>query len=285
MHYLLLFSFLMISSEAIKTDNQAYMLFNSKGKESSYKNLVKEAEKVDVILFGELHNNPISHWLQLELTQKLHELKGANLVLGGEMFETDNQIIINEYLSGKVTEKTFKAEAKLWPNYTTDYKPLMDFAKDSSIRFIATNIPRRYANMVYTKGLDGLNDIDEKALQWIAPLPFPYDAELPGYKTIKEMAGGHGGDNLPLSQAIKDATMAHFIVSNYVSGLTFIHYNGSYHSDNYEGIYWYLKKYKPELKILTIASVEQADIKELNEKNIGVADFIICVPENMTKTH
>jgi hypothetical protein len=98
----------------------------------------------------------------------------------------------------------------------------------------------------------------------------------------------HMGDNLPKAQAIKDATMAHFILKNLNDGYVFFHINGSYHSENHEGIVWYLKEYNKrnatELKILTITTVEQADLDELEKDNLGKADFIICVPEDMTKT-
>jgi len=48
----------------------------------------------------------------------------------------------------------------------------------------------------------------------------------------------HGGENLPKAQALKDATMAFFISENYIFGKIFIHFNGAYHSDNYEEILW-----------------------------------------------
>jgi hypothetical protein len=82
--------------------------------------------------------------------------------------------------------------------------------------------------------------------------------------------------------------MAHFILKNGMEGVTFLHFNGSYHSDHYQGIVWYLKKFNQrnefDLKILTISSVEQGSPEELDAKNIGLADFIICIPEDMTKT-
>ena len=100
-----------------------------------------------------------------------------------------------------------------------------------------------------------------------------------------KMSGGHGGDNLPKAQAIKDATMAHFILENKKEGQTFIHYNGTYHSNNFEGIVWYLKQANPDLKIITISSVEQEEIGSLVKENIGLANFILCTPASMTKTH
>ena len=105
------------------------------------------------------------------------------------------------------------------------------------------------------------------------------------YKDIMEKAEGHGGENLPKSQAIKDATMAYFINKNIEKKNMFIHYNGSYHSDNHEGICWYLKKYNKNYKILTITTIEQDDISKLNKEFLNKADYIIAVPESFTKTY
>lgn len=269
---------------AFKGDKPAYQIYDIKGKESNYDKLLKEAQEADIILFGELHDNPICHWLQLELTKDLYEIKKNNLVLGAEMFEADDQIALNEYLQGKLSDKTMKDEVKLWSNYKTDYKPLLDFAKTNHLNFVAANIPRRYANMVYNKGIEKLDSIDAEAKKWISPLPMKYDANLKCYKEIFESAGGHGGENLPKSQAIKDATMAYFILKNWSKKKTFIHYNGTYHSNYHQGIEWYLKQENPNLKVFTIASTEQPAIDTLAKDAAGLADYIICTPESMTKT-
>jgi len=273
-----------ISILSFKIDKPAYQIYDIKGNVSNYAQLLKSAKDADIILFGELHDNPIDHWLQLELTKDLFELKKNNLVLGAEMFEADDQIALTEYLQGKISDKTLKDEVKLWPNFPTDYKPLLDFAKTNHLNFVAANIPRRYANLVYSKGLEKLDSIDSEAKRWICPLPMKYDGNLKCYKDIYESAGGHGGENLPKSQAIKDATMAYFILKNWSKGKTLIHYNGSYHSNYHQGIEWYLKQENPNLKIFTIGSTEQEAIDTLAKDAVGLADFIICTPASMTKT-
>ncbi|MCO5264655.1 MAG: ChaN family lipoprotein [Lentimicrobium sp.] len=283
---LLILSLALLTS--MSADLPAYKIFNKKDKETDFSKLLKEASEADVIFFGEQHNNPINHWLQFELTKALYAEKGKRLVLGAEMFESDNALLLNEYLSGAITEKSFESEAKLWPNYKTDYKPLVSFARDSSLRFIATNIPRRYASIVNRNGFEGLDSLDAAAKTYIAPLPVAYDAELPGYKSMIEMMGGQGGhvnENLPKAQAVKDATMAYFINKNLNPGETFLHFNGTYHSDNFEGIVWYLKNLNPNLKILTISAVEQKNIDKPEKENSSKADFIIITPETMTKTN
>jgi uncharacterized iron-regulated protein len=274
---------------AFKSDKEAYKIFNSKGKIVNYQNLLKSAEQADIILFGELHNNPLSHWLQLELSNDLYTLKKDNLVLGAEMFEADNQLLLNEYLKDVIANRNFENEIKLWNNYETDYKPLVEMAKENKLDFIATNIPRRYAAIVSKKGFEGLDSLDKNAYQYIAPLPVIYDPELKCYKgmlaMMGEMGGNHMNENFPKAQAIKDATMAHFILKNWSTGKVFIHFNGTYHSNDYEGIYWYLKQMNPNLNIITIASIEQEETEKLDEESQNIADFIICIPSNMTKTY
>ncbi|HOW21973.1 MAG TPA: hypothetical protein PLA42_06215, partial [Tenuifilaceae bacterium] len=64
-----------------------------------------------------------------------------------------------------------------------------------------------------------------------------------------------------------------------------IHYNGSYHSDNKEGIVWYINRTNPNLRVVTVATVMQTDVDKLDAANLGIADFIIVVPESMTRTY
>lgn len=274
---------LCFSTTVMAQDKPAYILYNAKGKKVSFGKMFNKIIDSDIIMFGELHNNAIGHWLQLELTKEAKEKRA--LVLGAEMFEQDNQEALDQYLRGEIKQKALDSMARLWKNYPTDYAPLVNFAKENKIAFAADNIPRRYASLVAKGGFAALDTLSAKEKSWIAPLPIEYDKELPGYKNMIAMMGGHGGDNLPKAQAIKDATMAHFMLKYYQPGSLMIHFNGSYHSENHEGIVWYLKKAKPELKIATIQVVSQKDIKSLLAENKGKADYIICVDEDMTNTY
>lgn len=279
---------LLLPLMAFSQDKPAYQLFDDKGKSVSYKNLLKAANKADVIFFGEEHNNPIAHWLQLELLKDLHQSKGKDLVLGAEMFERDDQILLDEYLAGLIRTKNFEDEAKLWSNYKTDYKPLVEFAKANELPFIGTNIPRRYASVVSNMGIEALSKLSEEGQRYVAPLPIVVDLSLPGYQNMLKMMEGHGGamtENFPKAQAAKDATMAWSIAENWAQGKTFLHFNGSYHSDNREGILWYLERYEPIAKSITISMATQESIDKLEEEYKGKADFIIVVPTTMTKTY
>lgn len=263
----------------------AYQLYKANGKKTNYKHLLKNAPKTQIILFGEFHNNPISHWLQLELIQDLHA-NDIPLSLGAEMFEADNQSQLNQYLSGKLDAKQLAEQARLWNNYTTDYAPLVDFAKANQIAFTATNIPRRFASKVYKEGgFSALDSLSDEEKTWIPPLPIPFDSQLKTYQDMLSMMGEHATEDILKAQAIKDASMAYFILNNLEKDKLFIHFNGSYHSNFYEGIFWYLKTYQKDIEIMTITTVEQEDITALEEVNKNAADYIICVPSTMTKTY
>jgi uncharacterized iron-regulated protein len=280
---------LLIPFLAMKGDKPAYKVFNTKGHVVDYADILKAAKDSDIIFFGELHKNPIVHWLELELTKDLFAEKGVNLVLGAEMFEVDNQLLINEYLSKMIRKKDFEAEAKLWPNYKTDYAPLVDFAREKGLKFQATNIPRRFAALVNSKGFEGLDSINALERGMIAPLPIKYPDSLECYASIAKNVGdgmpAHLTENLGKAQAIKDATMSHFLMKNAFSDKTILHFNGSYHSDNHQGMVWYvnqaIRKTSFELKILTITCLEQENIDTISKQDAAKADFIIIIPSSM----
>jgi uncharacterized iron-regulated protein len=285
LHLSLTLLLLLVFNSIQAQEKKAFSLYTQEGEKISYDAVLDSLSKTNVVLFGEFHNNPISHWLQFEVVSDLKTAK-TNLAIGAEMFETDTQSILNLYLKDSLTEPEFKKEARVWSNYSTDYKPLVELAKRDSIPFIATNIPRPYATNIYKNGgFSALDSLPKNELKWIAPLPIPFDIHLSSYQNMLDMMGGHGGEDLVKAQAIKDATMAHFILENLKPNQVFVHLNGSYHSNYFEGIYWYLKTYKENLNILTLTTVEQKNVHQLKEEHKDLANFIIVVDENMTKTY
>jgi hypothetical protein len=79
--------------------------------------------------------------------------------------------------------------------------------------------------------------------------------------------------------------MAKFILKSLQKNEVVLHFNGAFHSDYYQGILWYIQQEKPQINAMTISTVSQKNIDKLDAENLGKADFIICVPESMTKTH
>ncbi len=276
--------------QSIAQDFPAYVIYTSNGKKTTFDKLEDAAEGKELILFGEFHDNPISHWLQLELTKELFEENGANLQLGFEMFEQDQQELLSQYLLGNLTTKQFKDTVRLWPNYETDYAPIIEFAKTNKLFCVASNVQRKYASLLFKKGRKALDTLSAAIKTQMAPIDFVVDTSLSQYREVFSM-GGHMGVNMGMnmleSQAFKDATMAQFILANpgRKAGTVHLHFNGAFHSDFHQGILWYVQQKEPNIRVLTISTVTQDDVRKLDKEHLGRADFIICVPESMTRTH
>lgn len=284
-YFLFLPAYLLVSQAFAQPNKPAYLLYDRTGSEISYDKLLKLSHQHDLIFFGEQHNNAIAHWLQFELIRDLSTDSSKSLKVGMEMFEADQQILIDEYFQDHISQSSFEDEARLWNNYETDYKPILEYAKENEIHVVATNIPRRYASSVYRNGMEILDSLSTTANRWIAPLPVEVDTTLQSYRNMSQMAHGHGGKNLAFSQAIKDATMAHFVLSNFDKNSRIVHLNGAYHSNDYEGIIWYIKTGENDLKILTINTITADEIGNIEPDRFQPADITLAVPSSMTKTH
>ena len=289
------FLFLLLSSLAsftLRGDRPAYRLFTATGQPADYDQMLAELAQADVVLFGEQHNDALAHWLELQVARDLLKLKkSGQLVLGLEMFERDVQPLVAQYATGTLADTAFERQARPWPNYATDYRPLLQFARDNHVPIVGTNTPRPFAKTVAQRSLTALEKLPATDRALLAPLPLKVDYDLPGYKNMAAMFGGdskaHGGgaQNIIQAQALKDATMAHFILNNRQPGQTLLHLNGSYHSDHHDGIAAWLRQYTPKLQVRTISVVTQEQLQPLEKQQLNVADFVVVVPADASKTY
>lgn len=268
-------------------DHPAYLLFSESGKSISYKKASKIVSKGEVICFGELHNDPISHWLQFEFLSEI-ATKEKDLAVGFEMFETDQQPVLDSVMNGEIEEGKLADHTRLWPNYETDYQPVVQFCLENNLQVVATNTPREFARLVAGNGPDSLLNLPQDKQALIAPLPYPINYDLPSYQKMIDMISGHGGGmeprNFVAAQALKDATMAYQILRVLEENMIVYHLNGSFHSDDKEGIVWYLRMERPEIEIVTLTVIESETMK-WEDEYAGKADVIILVPTSMTKTY
>lgn len=283
-----LFLFLLITQFMQAQDLKSYQFYSKEKEPLTFAEIVNELADYDVVLFGEMHNNSINHWLQLKLTQALYKEKEKHLVLGAEMMERDNQKELNLYIEDSIDVNQLSTKARLWPNFATDYKPLVDFAKTHDLKFVATNIPRRYASVVAKNGIDSLESYSKIEKKYMAKLPIKVDTLTPGYDEMLEMMKEHPhGDPMDFvsAQAIKDATMAESILKNRKRKQLFLHFNGDFHSKEYGGIYWYLKKKRKRLKVAVISVFETAEEALPFPSDVKPTEFNLILPEDMTKTY
>lgn len=205
-----------------------------------------------------------------------------------EMFQTDCQLVLNEYLAGLIREKNLVTDARTWPNYK-DYKPLIELAKSNHLPVIAANAPTRYTNMVTRGGLDALKQLDKQAKSYLAPLPID-TATGAYYDKFAKIMGGHAsmpGMQIYQSQNLWDATMGWSIVKflkNH-SGFKVLQLNGGFHSEEKLGAVAQLKKYAPKLRVLNIATyMDDSFDKPDWSKFAGIADYIILTDPKLPKS-
>jgi uncharacterized iron-regulated protein len=260
----------------------AYEIFDTKtGKTISTDELVKALKKVDVLVFGEEHNDSTGHLLEAEILGKMIR-SYPSTALSLEMFSTDVQPVINEYLLALISEKNFIKEAKAWNNYK-DYKPLIELAKTAHTDVIGANAATRYSNAVSMAGLDKLKDFPAASKSFLPPLPVDTAAGRYHDKFI-ETLGGHdmGSMKIYQTQNLWDASMAWY-VAKYAKlnpGRKILQLNGRFHSDERLGIVAQLKKYAPNLSVANIScfSAESADAKD-TAKYAGIADYVIVISQ------
>ncbi len=278
---------LLFCSGAYAQDLEAFRIFDSKGKEVSFQKMMSNISQSQVILFGEFHDNPISHWLELNVLMELNKkIKGPKLAVGFEMFELHQVKALNDYIATK-SYKALKDSTELWTNFKTDYKPILDSAIAQGNIPFAANVTRKYASLVFKKGLTALDTLSEEQKKLMAPLPFPFDSTLTQYVELIEMGKEMhaSGINFAHAQAIKDATMAYSIVQQVTKGKLVYFLNGAFHSDFHQGIMWYVEHYAPGITVGTITTVSQKDVRKLQKEHLNRADFIVVVNETMGSTH
>ncbi|MBS7565189.1 ChaN family lipoprotein [Mucilaginibacter sp. Bleaf8] len=267
---------------------QSYKIYStSKQKQVTINHIIDDMAKADVLFFGEEHNDSVGHSLELLLFQQLAEKYPQKAALSLEMFETDTQPILNEYLGGLIREKNFVTEARAWPNYK-DYRPLIELAKEKHLPVIAANAPARYTNRVTRLGLSSLQQLDVNAKSWLPPLPVD-TASGAYHEKFAAIMGGHGsmpGMQLYQSQSLWDATMA-WSVARFLKthpGYKVLQINGGFHSEDKLGAPAQLKNYAPNTRILNIAAFatdnfEQIDWSKYNSAN----DYVIVTDGRLIK--
>ena len=268
----------------------------SHGAKTTMPAMLSELGRANVVFVGENHDHKQGHELELEI---LKGLAGANKqqAFALEMFERDVQPVLDEYLSDLITESSFTAAARPWPNYKTDYAPLIQFCKAQNIPVVASNAPRRYVSVVSRKGFEGLHSLSKYARTLLAPLPI--SEEIPaGYNSALDQifSGAHGdpaakpmpgmpsADNMKRSQELWDCTMADSI-ARFVKKThrKVMHINGSMHSDSGFGAMDRLRRYMPSLKVMNVTIRPSAAYPAATaDLPTDAADFVIVTPQAKT---
>lgn len=248
------------------------------GKNLTAAQLTSKLQKYDVVFFGEYHDQSEIHQYELELLEAMYKAKGAKLALSMEMFEVDNQSKLNNFLADTLSEEDFLATARPWPNYRTDYAPLVKFAKENKMPVVAANVPRFLAAHV-AKNNGATAGIDAQYEKW---LPQHTYAPEGAYKEkfYAQMNSPEAPMKMPpqrlaavyAAQCLKDDKMAESIAAfaDAHQDMQILHINGCFHSDAHLGTTQKLEALRPNLKVAVITPLER---KQKGAKPAG--DFVV----------
>lgn len=248
------------------------------GKNLTAAQLASKLQKYDVVFFGEYHDQSEIHQYELELLEAMYKAKGAKLALSMEMFEADNQSKLNNFLADTLSEENFLAASRPWPNYRTDYAPLVNFAKEKKMPVIAANVPRFLAAHV-AKNNASTEGVEAQYQQWLPKHTYAPEGAYKD-KFYAQMSSPAAPMKMPpqrlaavyAAQCLKDDKMAESIAAfaDAHQNLQILHINGCFHSDAHLGTAQKLEALRPELKVAVITPLER---KQKGEKPAG--DFVV----------
>jgi uncharacterized iron-regulated protein len=262
---------------------------------TDFESMLADLARADVVFVGEQHDDANSHRLERSLLEGLARRRGE-IVLALEMFERDVQEPLAHFLMGHIEEADFLRDARPWPQYATDYKPLVDLAVAKNWPVVAANVPRSIAADVSQSGLDALKGKSEAERAWFArDLRCPLDDRY--FHRFVEAMGGHTGtnggstpaaDRLTIqhfyeAQCLKDETMAESIAQAYVGGAVggkrplVVAVNGAFHSDYGEGVVERTRRRLPDKRvvILSLLPVESLDDLTPDADARRKADYLV----------
>lgn len=244
--------------------------------------------QADVIALGEMHQTPPVHALHKELVEALFRRRGADLVIAMEMFDRDVQSVLLRYVSGDADEYQLRTEAKPWPDYVRDYRPLVQFARDNGIVVLGANAPADLAARVRKEGLAAVRG---------APF-LPRSVSVPeddGYEAFRQMMAGHPGVSPETmhryyeAQCLRDDSMAEVVVDwvqqKRAAGRRplVVLVCGHGHSDHRRGAVARMVDRMPTLDV-RVLSAEESDEVGLGRgyysspKTVG--DYVVVVPKS-----
>lgn len=273
---------------------------------SDFETMLAKLANVDVVFVGEQHNDPATHKLERAILDGLLRRK-VYVTVALEMFERDVQSPLNDYLAGKISESDFLKVSRPWPNYATDYRPLVEIARAHNWPVIAGNTPRRLASLISRQGMTAVSSLPEEDKKYLAAqIQCPFDDY---FKRFTEAMSSHPSgeekkdarkdekkeaeqramiEKFYTAQCVKDETMAESIANSVVqSGQSnstqgkqlVVHFNGAFHSDFKLGTAARTIRRLPKakVKVISIVPVDNLDSIKADEYRKRGDYVIFCL--------
>lgn len=267
---------------------EAVRIFDREGRPAGWEIMRGEIADADVIVIGETHGHPLGLEAAACLWDDLLATE-PNAALALEFFERDEQVAIDDYLSGVIEkEEDFRKASDRTPgNYPEGHRRMVESAKAAHRPVIAANAPRRYVRRAGAEGYEKVSGLSAEQKRLFA-LPDPLVEGAYRERFNELMAeGGHGSDEHGMSQEMIDrmyhsqqmwdATMADSIVRAVRAGYRpVVLVVGRFHSDFDGGTVQLMRRAEPDLRIRTLSMVA-SDAEAIEEDDVGRADYVVYV--------
>ena len=279
-----------------------FQIYSASGEKISLDALLARFHEVEVVFIGEMHNDSVGHVVEYTLLKEAHRqlvtpdsTLRRPIALSLEMFERDVQLVLDEYLQGLIREKDFLRDSRPWRNYHTDYRPMVEYARQHKFPVLAANAPQRYVSLVSRKGLSALESLSYQARTFLPPLPFAASSERYAQKFRRQMqemmramlpdslksdsvhvqAMPHGNPYMLEGQTLRDASMAYTLATFLMKAphALVIQVNGAFHSEAGLGIPEHLRQYRPGTRMLILTLIPEAHFDSERMSTLG--DYII----------
>ncbi|MCI0486544.1 MAG: ChaN family lipoprotein [Blastocatellia bacterium] len=327
------------NTNTTKVTEAHFRVHRADGRVATLADIAEAMADYDAVLLGENHDDPAAHYIEAELLRLAAERytsssnettagtsqndlssKRRAVVLSLEMFERDVQTMVDEYLAGLITEEHFTKSARAWPYYKSDYRPMVEYAKQHRLPVIAANAPRRYVNLVSRMGGESLARLSPQARAWLPPLPYgeaskAYAEKFRGVmghlerpSPTEEKRPDNGSSSSAASQterpaqdeeakkarferglasqSLWDASMAHAIAGQLKkdSRALVIHVNGRFHSEERMGIPDHLARYRKGARALIVTMLSDKGFPNFDSsKHARLGDFIIITDPTLPR--
>ncbi|MGF1770230.1 ChaN family lipoprotein [Enterovibrio makurazakiensis] len=236
-----------------------YQIESSNGIPYSLNELANALSDADVILVGEWHTHPGIHLFQAQLLATLSARYPAT-ALSMEQFSRPDQSVIDGYLQGNFGESELLGKSEKWPNYASDYRPLIEIAKTNALPVIAANTTQEIVRCLAAKGEGYLDTLPAEKRRHVANR---LSSEASPYKEKFLSVMFHGDEektnNQYLAQIAWDDTMAESMVAFLAENPNHkvMHIAGAFHVENGLGIASRMLARNPNLNIAIISPQTQ----------------------------
>ena len=169
-----------------------------------------------IVYVGETHDNPAAHRLELQVLKALRERYPEQVSLGMEMFNTEQQPVLDQWVAGSLSEKDFLKESNwygVWGQDFAYYRELVTYARDQQIPIIGLNVPAELRRKV---GMTPLEELDEETRAVLPEMDMndPYQTAMTEAIFAEHTQGRAMLEGFQRVQTLWDEAMAENIVKH-----------------------------------------------------------------------